>query len=93
LIKEHLVEFNQIAMTHAEGSDVMFNRVMTKDNIALAVLLETREGAYEANGPMPTPEAVPQCILVATAHIHWDPEYCDVKLVQTMMLGKRKVAK
>jgi CCR4-NOT transcription complex subunit 6 len=23
---------------------------------------------------------------VATAHIHWDPEFCDVKLIQTMML-------
>jgi len=25
-------------------------------------------------------------LVVCTAHIHWDPEYCDVKLVQTMML-------
>ncbi|KAH7931673.1 hypothetical protein HPB51_029701 [Rhipicephalus microplus] len=25
-------------------------------------------------------------LLVCTAHIHWDPEYCDVKLIQTMML-------
>lgn len=25
-------------------------------------------------------------LLVCTAHIHWDPEFCDVKLVQTMML-------
>ncbi len=25
-------------------------------------------------------------LLVATAHIHWDPEFCDVKLIQTMML-------
>ena len=28
----------------------------------------------------------PQMILIATCHIHWDPEYCDVKLIQTMML-------
>ena len=27
-----------------------------------------------------------QPLLVATAHIHWDPEFCDVKLIQTMML-------
>ena len=27
-----------------------------------------------------------QPVLVATCHIHWDPEYCDVKLIQTMML-------
>lgn len=26
-----------------------------------------------------------QLILVANAHMHWDPEYSDVKLVQTMM--------
>lgn len=28
-----------------------------------------------------------QPILVCTAHIHWDPEYCDVKLIQIMMLS------
>lgn len=27
-----------------------------------------------------------QLLLVATCHIHWDPECCDVKLIQTMML-------
>lgn len=27
-----------------------------------------------------------QLLLVSTAHIHWDPEYCDVKLIQTLML-------
>lgn len=26
-------------------------------------------------------------LVVCTAHIHWDPELCDVKLVQTMMLA------
>ena len=25
-------------------------------------------------------------MIVCTAHIHWDPEFCDVKLIQTMML-------
>lgn len=27
-----------------------------------------------------------QPLIVCTAHIHWDPEFCDVKLIQTMML-------
>jgi CCR4-NOT transcription complex subunit 6 len=27
-----------------------------------------------------------QMLFVCTAHIHWDPEYCDVKVVQTLML-------
>ena len=26
-----------------------------------------------------------QMILVANAHMHWDPEFSDVKLIQTMM--------
>ncbi len=26
-----------------------------------------------------------QLLLVANAHMHWDPEYSDVKLVQTVM--------
>lgn len=30
--------------------------------------------------------AAGQPLVVCTAHIHWDPEYCDVKLIQTMML-------
>ncbi len=85
LIKEHLVEFNQVAMANAEGSDIMLNRVMTKDNIALAALLETKEVAWE-NGFPPDPKQVHLPLLVATAHVHWDPEFCDVKLVQTMML-------
>ena len=25
-------------------------------------------------------------LVICTAHIHWDPEFCDVKLVQSMML-------
>ncbi len=27
-----------------------------------------------------------QPILVSTCHVHWDPEFSDVKLIQTMML-------
>lgn len=50
----------------------MFNRVMTKDNIAVVTLLEHR-----ASGAR---------LIVANAHIHWDPEFRDVKLVQVAML-------
>ena len=51
-MKEHLIEFNQLAMANAEGSDEMLNRVMTKDNIGLAALLETKEGVFESSGGM-----------------------------------------
>ncbi|XP_015908820.1 uncharacterized protein [Parasteatoda tepidariorum] len=83
LVREHLMEFNQLAMANAEGCDDMLNRVMTKDNIGLAALLQTKIGAYQ-NGV--DPSQINQHILVCTAHIHWDPEYSDVKLIQTMML-------
>uniref|UniRef100_U5EWB3 poly(A)-specific ribonuclease n=1 Tax=Corethrella appendiculata TaxID=1370023 RepID=U5EWB3_9DIPT len=84
LIKEHLVEFNQLAMANSEGSDNMLNRVMPKDNIGLAALLKVKDGAWE--GLTPELAQMSQPILVCTAHIHWDPEFCDVKLIQTMML-------
>lgn len=35
---------------------------------------------------MPPEPLTRQLLLVATAHIHWDPEFSDVKMVQTMML-------
>lgn len=86
LVKEHLIEFNQLAMANSEGSDNMLNRVMPKDNIGLAALLKTKEAAWENGLPSETAQ-IGQALLVCTAHIHWDPEYCDVKLIQTMMLS------
>jgi len=79
LIKEHLVEFNQIAASHAEGADDMVNRVMQRDNIGVMALLEMVDTVPELGNIKPH-------IVVANAHIHWDPEFCDVKLIQTVML-------
>ena len=44
------MEFNQLALANADGNEDMLNRVMPKDNIGLAVLLETRAGCYEGTG-------------------------------------------
>ncbi|XP_072243387.1 CCR4-NOT transcription complex subunit 6-like [Leuresthes tenuis] len=82
LVQKHTVEFNQVAMANSEGSEVMLNRVMTKDNIGVAVLLEVNKDMF--SGDMKPPQDR-QLILVANAHMHWDPEYSDVKLIQTMM--------
>lgn len=84
LMKEHLIEFNQLAMANAEGSDNMLNRVMPKDNIGLAALLKVKDNAWD---PMTEMTQISQELLVCTAHLHWDPEFCDVKLIQTMMLS------
>jgi CCR4-NOT transcription complex subunit 6 len=122
LVKDYLVEFNQIAMATAEGSEDMLNRVMTKDNIGLAALLEVKQEDSSSNSDLTTTNTNnskspnikeqnssssssssstssssssssslsgsptnKQMLLVCTAHIHWDPDYCDVKLIQTLM--------
>lgn len=53
-------------------TDDMFNRVMSRDNIAIVAKLE-----FRASGAK---------ILVANSHIYWDHRYRDVKLVQIGML-------
>lgn len=50
----------------------MFNRVLTKDHIAVVALLESR--------------ATGSRLIIANVHMHWDPEYRDVKLVQAALL-------
>ncbi|KAA1096968.1 Glucose-repressible alcohol dehydrogenase transcriptional effector [Puccinia graminis f. sp. tritici] len=73
LIERECVEFkpnpDEIRITQ-DGN--MFNRVMTKDNIAVIALLEHRQSGTRQ--------------IVANVHIHWDPEFRDVKLIQTAML-------
>uniref|UniRef100_A0A8D0L5I0 poly(A)-specific ribonuclease n=1 Tax=Sphenodon punctatus TaxID=8508 RepID=A0A8D0L5I0_SPHPU len=85
LVQKHTVEFNQLAMANSEGSEAMLNRVMTKDNIGVAVLLELRKELIEMSSGKPILGMDKQLVLVANAHMHWDPDYSDVKLVQTMM--------
>ncbi|XP_057688577.1 CCR4-NOT transcription complex subunit 6-like isoform X1 [Corythoichthys intestinalis] len=82
LVQKHTVEFNQVAMANSEGSEVMLNRVMTKDNIGVAVLLQVNKDLF-SGGTKTAPEK--PLVLVANAHMHWDPEYSDVKLIQTVM--------
>jgi len=79
LLKDHLVEFNQLAATHSENADDMLNRVMQRDNICMMALLETVDVVPELNN-------VNGKLVVTNAHIHWDPEYKDVKVIQSVML-------
>ncbi|ORY31627.1 Endonuclease/exonuclease/phosphatase [Naematelia encephala] len=73
LIETQVVEFNQIALRRDElRSDDMFNRVMSRDNIAVVASLE-----FQASGAR---------LMVANSHIYWDHRYRDVKLVQIGML-------
>lgn len=74
LIEKQLIEFNQIALQRPDfkKTEDMFNRVMTKDNIAVVALLENKDSGSR--------------LIVANVHLHWDPQFRDVKLVQTAML-------
>lgn len=69
-----MIEFNQVALQRPDfkKTDDMFNRVITKDNIAIVTLLENKETLSR--------------VIVVNCHIHWDPTYADVKLVQVAML-------
>ncbi|GJJ06248.1 hypothetical protein Clacol_000439 [Clathrus columnatus] len=74
LVENLLIEFNQIALQRPDfkKTDDMFNRVLTKDHIAVVTLLENRTTGSR--------------LVIANVHIHWDPEYRDVKLVQVALL-------
>lgn len=74
LAEKYLIEFNQLALARPSlrKHKDMYNRVMTKDNISVAVRLEHLESRHE--------------LVVGNVHIHWDPSFKDVKLVQVIML-------
>lgn len=53
-------------------TDNMFNRVLTKDHIAIVGLFENKETGTR--------------FVIANTHMLWDPQYRDVKLVQIALL-------
>ncbi|TIB81323.1 glucose-repressible alcohol dehydrogenase transcriptional effector [Wallemia mellicola] len=74
LIESEVIEFSQVALQRSDfaKTEDMFNRVLTKDNIANVALLENIESGTR--------------LIVANVHIHWNPEFRDVKLVQVAIL-------
>jgi CCR4-NOT transcription complex subunit 6 len=79
LVEQHGVEFQTIAMAkHKDFLDdpEAFSRVITKDNIALVIILQFKDSR----------SSKPRYLLVANTHIHWNPEHKDVKLIQVQLL-------
>ncbi|KAF5385920.1 hypothetical protein D9615_002602 [Tricholomella constricta] len=74
LVEKQLIEFSAVAMQRPdfEKTDDMFNRVLIKDSIAVVCLMEDKHTRTR--------------FVIANAHIHWDPAYRDVKLVQAALL-------
>ena len=74
LVEKYLIEFSAVAMQRQDfkKTDDMFNRVLGKDHIAVVCLMENLQTGTR--------------FVIANAHIHWDPAYRDVKLVQVALL-------
>ena len=71
---EHLLEFNELALkqNYLDKTDSLFTRLMQRDNIAIIVKLRHKF------------TKVP--LWVVNCHIHWDPNYNDVKILQTAIM-------
>lgn len=74
MVEKQHIEFQQIAMQRPDlyRCEDVLNRVMIKDNVAIITLLESKETGSR--------------VLVANCHLHWDPAYSDVKVIQTALL-------
>ncbi|KAH8107728.1 Endonuclease/exonuclease/phosphatase [Cristinia sonorae] len=74
LVEKHLVEFNTVAMQRSDfkKTDDMFNRVLGKDQVAVVCLFEAKDTGTR--------------LVLSNTHIHWDPQFRDVKLVQVALL-------
>ncbi|KAL6715903.1 Glucose-repressible alcohol dehydrogenase transcriptional effector [Lecanora helva] len=74
LLDKALVDFANIAINRLDmkGEHDLFNRVMPRDHIAVLSFLENRMTGSR--------------MIVGNAHLLWDPEFADVKLVQVAIL-------
>ncbi len=74
LLDKALVDFANIAINRLDmkGEHDTFNRVMPRDHIAVITFLENRITGSR--------------MIIGNAHLLWDPEFADVKLVQVAIL-------
>ena len=74
LLDKHLIDFQSIAINRPDmkGQQDVFNRIMPRDQMAVLTFFENR--------------ATGSRLIVANGHLFWDPQYPDVKLVQTAIL-------
>lgn len=74
LVDRKLVDYSGVVMTEDKfkKTEDLFNRFANKDNVALILVLQ-----HITTGSK---------VLVANTHLHWDPEYNDVKTMQVAVL-------
>jgi len=73
-LDKQLIDFRNTAINRPDmkSEHDIFNRVMPRDDIAVAAFLENRQTGAR--------------LIVANVHIFWDPKYKDVKVVQAAIL-------
>ncbi|RDL41112.1 DNase I-like protein [Venustampulla echinocandica] len=74
LLDKVLIDIANIAINRPDMKNQhdIFNRVMPRDNIAIMTFLENRITGSR--------------VIVVNTHLHWDPTYADVKLIQMAIL-------
>ncbi|KAF2427735.1 hypothetical protein EJ08DRAFT_348728 [Tothia fuscella] len=74
VLDKQLIDFKNIAINRPDmkADHDVFNRVMIRDNIGVAIFLEDRKTGTR--------------LIVATTHLFWDEAFRDVKLVQVAIL-------
>ncbi|QPG76543.1 hypothetical protein FOA43_003932 [Brettanomyces nanus] len=74
LVDKKLIDYSGVVMTQDKfkKTEDLFNRFANKDNVALVLVLQ-----HVSTGSK---------VIVANTHLHWDPEYNDVKTMQVAVL-------
>ena len=74
LLDKAVIDFANLAINRGDMKNQadIFNRVMPRDHIAIVSFYENRLTGTR--------------VIVANAHVFWDPEYSDVKLIQMAIL-------
>uniref|UniRef100_A0AC34RJ09 Endonuclease/exonuclease/phosphatase domain-containing protein n=1 Tax=Panagrolaimus sp. JU765 TaxID=591449 RepID=A0AC34RJ09_9BILA len=84
-ISSETLEFGTLAIAFATGRvrESMLNRMLPYDNVAIVATLQPIPESFSASGRV-AKSLLP--IVACSAHVFWDPEFCDVKLMQAMIL-------
>jgi CCR4-NOT transcription complex subunit 6 len=74
LLEKVSVEYNAMALRRDDfkKTEDVYNRVMNKDEVALITVFEH----ISSGSPL----------IVANTHVQWDPQFCDVKIVEVALL-------
>ena len=98
LVQDTVIEFQRLALARhskivSDDDRSGHERLLTRDNIALVAVFELVDETKStpSSSRQSKPSSPPQRIIVCNTHVHWNPELCDVKLMQTQMMMEELV--